>query len=136
MKNIKSNFYFALILLTNILVYFFKIDRDFFASEEYLHHPHQTYSEQLISKDVFHFENINLSVLSPFLNTLEPKGTCIDYANVWRSINLVYNSHVHHLLTQQELCISPTARIVSFLHKQCVSHISSKDEEPSYHFMV
>lgn len=46
MKKNRTKYYFTVILLIHILVYFFKIDKDVFAFQEYVNRPNQTYTEQ------------------------------------------------------------------------------------------
>jgi len=58
MKKNKSYFYSTLIFLVNILVYLFKIDREVFAFQERICHPHQTRIDQPLSKETSGLTNI------------------------------------------------------------------------------
>ena len=128
MKKNKSKFYFTTILFIHILVYFFKIDRDVFAFQEYFSRPNQTYTEQPLSKNVSYFFSSNLS-FPQSSKSCDAKYICINCNAVWNSIFLSYNSRVHHLLKLNESFLSPTIKIFAVLHRQNIFHKSSEDEE-------
>ena len=76
--------FFTLILSANILFYFFKIDRDLYAFQEIIPHPHQTYNEQpLIENTSYLFTSI--TGISKFLDKENLKSNQI---SIWNSILL------------------------------------------------
>lgn len=135
MKKNRTKYYFTAILLIHILVYFFKIDRDVFAFQEYFSRPNQTYTEQPHSKNVTYFGNF-ISDFLQYSKSFDTKNNCIENIAVWNSIFLSYNSRVHHLLKHYESFITPTIGIIAVLHRQNIFHKSSEDEEPKYRFFA
>jgi hypothetical protein len=124
--------FFALILLANILFYFFKIDRELNAFHEIIPHPHQTYNEQpLIENTSYLFTSI--SGFSIFLDKENSKSNQI---SVWNSILLSYNSKLLYFLKINKACTYNTLQIVSVLFKKNIHHKSSVDGELFHHIFI
>jgi hypothetical protein len=135
MKKNETKFYFTTILLFQILVYFFKIDRDVFAFQEYFSRSNQTYTEQPLSKKVSYFGS-SISVFCQFIQSCEAKNNCTDRIAIWNSILLSYNSRVHHLLQHNETHLTPKIKIIGILHRKNIFHKSSEDEVLEYRFLA
>jgi len=135
MKKHKTKFYLKTFLLIHILVYFFKIDRDIFASQEYFNQPNQTYTEQPLSKNVSYFGSFISSFLQ-FSKSDDLSNSCIENIAFWNSIFLSYNSRICHLLNYNEFYLTPTIKTIAVLHRQNIYHKSSEDEELEYRFIV
>lgn len=133
MKKNRTKYYFTAILLIHILVYFFKIDMDVFAFQEYFNQPNQTYTKQPLSKNVSYFFNF-FSGFSQSSKSCDAKNNCTDSIAIWNSILLSYNSRVHHLLKHNETLVTPTIRIIGVLHRKNIFHMSSEDEELEHRF--
>jgi len=135
MKKSRTKYYLTAILLIHILVYFFKIDRDVFAYQEYFNKPNQTYTEQPLSKNVSYFTGSTLD-FPQFSKSCNAKNICFEYSAVWNTIFHSYNSRVHHLLKLNESCFAPTIQIITVLYRQNIFHKSSEDEELEYRFFA
>jgi hypothetical protein len=135
MKKNRTHIYLTLILLANILIYLFKLDRDFFSFQEYHSQPHKTYNEQLISKKASYF-GITSFTISKFCKSCVSDKKDIGQSFNWSSIHILYDSHVHCLLKLHESTTIPTIRIVSILHKNNICHKSSEDEELDYRYVA
>jgi hypothetical protein len=124
--------FFTLILSANILFYFFKIDRDLYAFQEIIPHPHQTYNEQpLIENTSYLFTSI--SGFSKFLDKENRKSNQI---SIWNSILLSYNSKLLYFLKIIKACTYNKLQIVSVLFKKNIYHKSSVDEEQFHHISI
>ena len=124
--------FFILILSSNILFYFFKIDRDLYAFQEIIPHPHQTYNEQpLIENTSYLFTSI--SGFSKFLDKENRKSNQI---SIWNSILLSYNSKLLYFLKINKACTYNKLQIVSVLFKKNIYHKSSVDEELFHHISI
>jgi len=134
MNKNRSHVYFILVLLAHILVYLFKIDRDVFSFQEYGRHPHQTYTEQPLSKNAAHFRT-NIFDFPQSCKSCVSEQSSIDHVSIWRSILLSYNSRVHHLLNLRKSSSVAATRVILILHKQNIYHKSSEDEELVYRFL-
>jgi hypothetical protein len=128
MKKEKTNTIYILIFLAHILFYFFKVNPDTSAFQDYDSLPNQDYTEQPLSESTtFHFSGyLDFSSLSKSLFIDEHIN---DQMTIWRSIFLSYNSRVHHFLKHRESSGNPYLTIISFLQKQNIYHKSSEDEE-------
>jgi hypothetical protein len=128
MKKNRNQYYFTAILLTHILVYFFKFDRDIFAFKEYYNRPNQTYTEQPYSKSISNFCNTIFKLSQPhtFHNT---KDIYPENIPIWKSIYYSYNSRVHQLLKLNEFRFVTTPSIIVFLHRKNITHKSSEDDD-------
>lgn len=122
----KSNFYLSLILLIHILVYFFKIDKDVFALQEYICRPQPTHTEQPFLKNVSYFSR-TISDFSTISKAFFKEHKRTEHISIWDAIFLSYNSRVCNLLRLQESFVIPIHRIVSILQKQNIYHKSSED---------
>jgi hypothetical protein len=129
MKNNKAVFYFSSIFLIHILVCFFKLDRDFVAFQEHPGHPHQSYSEQPLSKNIYYFSK-SIPDVSRFSGSSSTRTVCNDEASIWTLIVLSYNSQVRSLLKQTEVFGFPGLRITLLPHKHDLPCDSSDGEEP------
>jgi hypothetical protein len=106
--------FFTLILLANILFYFLKIDRDLYAFQEIIPHPHQTYNEQpLIENTSYLFTSI--SGFSKFLDKENLKSNQI---SIWNSILLSYNSKLLYFLKINKPRTYNILQIVSVIFKK------------------
>jgi hypothetical protein len=135
MKKNRTHIYLTLILVANILIYLFKIDRDYFSFQEYYRHPHKTYNEQLLSNNASYFGITSFDYSKLFKPYISDKSN-IDQSFIWRSVYISYNSHVHCLLKLHESTTIPTTRIISILHKNNICHRSSEDEELDYRYVA
>jgi hypothetical protein len=135
MKKEKTNTKYILILLAHILFYFFKVDSDISAFQDYVSLPHQVYTEQPLSESTtFLFSSyLDLPSLS---KSLFIDKHINDQMTIWRSIFLSYNLLVHHFLKHQESFGIPSLTIISFLQKQNIYHKSSEDEELIWRFTI
>jgi hypothetical protein len=135
MKKNKTKYYLTTILFVHFLVYFFKIDRDVFAFQEFHKQPNQTYSEQPLSKNVTYFS----CCISSFSQNpkAEEARTCRNrIVAIWDSISLAHNSRVHHLLKTNHSHFRPEAKTISILFRKNIFHKSSEDEDLKYRFLV
>ena len=124
--------FFILILSANILFYFFKIDRDLYAFQEIIPHPHQTYNEQpLIENTSYLF--ISISGFSKFLDKENLKSHQI---SIWNSNLLSYNSKLLYFLKTNKACNYNILQIVSVLFKKNIYHKSSIDGELFHHIFI
>jgi hypothetical protein len=135
MKKNRTKYYFTAILLIHIFVYFFKIDKDIFAFQEYVNRPNQTYTEQPHSNNVSYFGRSS-SECYQFSKLLEAKNNSPDGTVIWNAILLSYNSRVHHLLKLNESYFAQTIRIITVLYRLNFFHKSSEDEELEYRFLA
>jgi len=129
MEKNKRNYYFTAILLTSLLVvYFFKIDKEVFAFQEYACQPTSAYTEQPLSKKVLYFgcTNTDFSQCSKFL---ESEKRYLETISTWRAVSLAYNLRVHHALKHQISFSTSLLRVVSILYKKNIYHKSSEDDE-------
>jgi hypothetical protein len=127
MKRHKFNFCFSIILLANILAYFFKIDRDIYSIQEYYHHPHQTYSEQLYSQCRSYFVADNSDNV-PFAKSWNHEKYNIDQPSIWNAISSLYGARVLSLFKIHENTTTQNLRFISILHKQNICHKSSEGD--------
>ena len=124
--------FFILLLSANILFYFFKIDRDLYAFQEIIPHPHQTYNEQpLIENTSYLF--ISISGFSKFSDKENLKSHQI---SIWNSNLLSYNSKLLYFLKTNKACNYNILQIVSVLFKKNIYHKSSIDGELFHHFFI
>jgi hypothetical protein len=135
MKKNRTHIYLTVILVANILIYLFKLDRDFFSFQEYHSQPHKTYNEQLLSKNASYFGITSFNFSKLFKSCVSDKND-IDRSFIWRSIHISYDSHVHCLLKLHESAAIPIIRIISILHKNNICHKSSEDEELDYRYVA
>jgi hypothetical protein len=135
MKKNRKHIYLTLILAANILIYLFKLDRDFFSFQEYYCRPHKTYNEQLLSKNASYFGITSSNISKIFKSCVSDKND-IDRSFIWRSIHISYDSHVHCLLKLHESAVIPTIRIISILHNKNIFHKSSEDEVLNYRYVA
>jgi hypothetical protein len=131
MKKNRTKYYFTAILLIHILVYFFKIDRDIFAFQEYISHPNQTYTEQPHFKNDSYFGN-SISDFLQFSKSYNAKNDYIESITIWKAILLSYNSRVDHLLKRNQTYFAPTIRIIIVLYRHHYIDNSSEDEVLEY----
>jgi hypothetical protein len=117
--------FFTLILSANILFCFFKIDRDLYAFQEIIPHPHQTYNEQPIRENTSYLV-ISISGFSKFSDKENIKYSQI---SLWNSILLSYNSKLLCFLKINKAGNFNRYQIVSVLFKKNIYHKSSVDEE-------
>jgi hypothetical protein len=134
MKKNRTKYYFTAILLIHILVYFFKIDRNVFAFQEYNNRPNQTYTEQPIYKNVSYFCN-SFSDFLHFSKSFNAKNDCRKSIAIWNAICLSYNSRVHHLLKLNKSFFVSKTRF-TFLYRHYFFHKSSGDEVLEYRFLA
>jgi hypothetical protein len=124
--------FFILILSANILFYFFKIDRDLYAFQEIVPHPHQAYNEQpLIEKTSYLF--VPISGFSKFLDKENLKSSQI---SIWNPNLLSYNSKLLYFLKTNKACNYNILQIVSVLFKKNIYHKSSIDGELFHHIFI
>lgn len=132
MKKSKMKFYFTTFFLIQILVYFFKIDRDVFAFQEYVCQQNQTYTEQPLSKIGSYFVH-SISISLQFSNKCIITNHC---ATNWNHIFISYNLKVYNLLCLNEFISGLTIKTIAILHKQNIHHMSSEDEELGNQFLA
>ncbi len=118
-----------------ILIYFFKIDKDAFAVQDYFNPPNQIYTEQPLDKDVSFFIGTVLDFPQSFISC-DARVIHIEKIAIWNSIFLSYNSRIHHLLKINELYSAPIIRIITTLYRQNIFHKSSEEEELEYRFIA
>jgi hypothetical protein len=121
--------FFTLILSAHILFYFFKIDRELYAFQEIIPHPHQTYNEQSLLKNTSHLFT-SISGFSKFSDKENHKSNQI---SIWNSILFSYNSKLLYFLKINKACTYNISQIVSVLFKKNIYHKSSVDGEPFHH---
>jgi hypothetical protein len=135
MKKNSTQYYFTSIILIHILVYFFKIDRDVFALQEYSHQPNPTYTDQPHPKYDSYFGN-PISDALQFSESFNVKNDCIESIAIWNALLLSYNSRVQHLLKANLSYFAPTIRSISVLYRHKFLHKSSEDEDLEYRFFA
>jgi hypothetical protein len=118
-----------------ILIYFFKIDKDVLAVQDFFNQPNQIYTEQPHTKNVSYFVGTVLDFSQSFISC-DAKGIHIKEAAIWNSIFLSYNSRIHHLLRLNELYTAPIIRIITTSYRQNIFHKSSEDEDLEYRFIA
>jgi len=127
--------FFSLILFIQILIYFFRIDRELYAVQEKFYHPCQVYDEQPLVEDASYPEDA-FSDFSKFSNSSETEIQKFDNTTIWRSVFLSYNSHVFGILKHNKPYSTQANWIVSVLYKQNIPHKSSDEEELSHRFFI
>lgn len=135
MKKNRTKYYFTAILLIHILVYFFKIDKDVFAFQEYVNRPNQTYTEQPLSKIVSYLEH-SFSDFFPISKSFNTTNNNQERIAIWNSILLSYNSRVYYLLKLNELYFAPTIKTITVLYRHNFIDNSSEDEKLEYGYLA
>jgi hypothetical protein len=135
MKKNRSKYYYTAILLIHILVYFFKIDKDVFAFQEYVNRPNQTYTEQPLSKIVSYFDH-SFSDFFPISKSFNKTNNNQERIAIWNSILLSYNSRVNYLLKLNEFYFAPTIKTITVLYRHNFIDNSSEDEKLEYGYLA
>jgi hypothetical protein len=135
MKKNRTHIYLTVILAANILIYLFKLDRDFFSFQEYHSQPHKTYNEQLLSRNASYFGITSFNFPKLFKSYVSDKND-INRSFIWRSIHISYDSHIYCLLKLHEPAAIPIVRIISIMHENNICHKSSEDEELDYRLVA
>lgn len=135
MKKNSTKYCFTAIILIHILVYFFKIDKDVFALQEYVYRPNQNYTEQPLSKIVSYFDH-SFSDFFPISKSFNKTNNNQEYIVIWNYILLSYNSRVHYLLKLNELYFAPTIKTITVLYRHIFIDNSSEDEKLEYGYLA
>ncbi len=126
MKKRKTNNYFISILLVQILLLLFKIDKDIFSFQEFIQPPHQTYTEQLYTEGNFKYNKDHSENLTSL--DIGRSESLKQKVIIWQYHLLSYNFLIKHFLNNYKITLSFLSRIIRIIHKNNISHMSSEDE--------
>jgi hypothetical protein len=124
--------FFIFILSANLLFCFFKIDRELYAFQEIISHPHQTYNEQPLIENA---SNLFTSI-SGFSNFLDKENSKSNQISIWNSVLLSYNSKLLCFLKINKAGNFNRLQIVTVIFKKNIYHKSSIDGELFHHILT
>jgi hypothetical protein len=128
--NNKIKNFLIFVILSHILICFFKIDRNVFFVQEYNHKPRQIYFEKPLPNNEF-YSKTNIFDFYHFSDVLIKHN--IGYISVWPSFVFLQNiySYIQRLIKFFPVLF---ILIIQILHKHNICHKSSEDEELIYCF--